>query len=357
MQQLKAIHNYPKKRLYIAVDLFCGAGGLSYGLQLAGIKTAAGVDNDASCKYPFETNIGADFECKDVKELTSTQVLNWFNGADISILAGCAPCQPFSTYSNSRKSIDDRWSLLWEFYRIVDETRPDIVSMENVPGLSKQPIWEEFVRELKKIGYHIDWQIVNCSQIGLPQNRRRLVMLASKLGCISFSFQPVSKKTTVRDAIAHLPKIEAGESCNNDRLHRSARLSPKNLERIKYSKSNGTWRDWPIELRADCHKKQSGISYPSVYGRMSWDNVSPTITTQAYGFGNGRFGHPEQNRAISLREAAILQSFPDTYSFLNNNSEYSIGKIGTLIGNAVPPLLGKAIGEVILNHIEKHIEQ
>jgi len=155
----------------------------------------------------------------------------------------------------------------------------------------------------------------------------------------------------VRDAISHLPPIGAGEVCESDRMHQSSMLSPINLQRIRSSKPGGTWRDWQSGIVANCHKKSTGRTYPSVYGRMGWDKPAPTITTQFYGFGNGRFGHPEQNRAISLREGAILQSFPDDYAFARDDEPILKKSIGRLIGNAVPVKLGEAIGKSILYHI------
>ena len=166
-------------------------------------------------------------------------------------------------------------------------------------------------------------------------------------------FQVVGQAETVREAIAGLPPLKAGEVCVSDPLHQASELSPLNLKRIRASKPGGSWKDWNDDLVADCHKKSSGKTYPSVYGRMSWDEPSPTMTTQYYGFGNGRFGHPEQNRAISLREGAILQSFPRYYKFVPKNGEIYRKVIGRLIGNAVPVKLGEAIGKSIVRHVEE----
>jgi DNA (cytosine-5)-methyltransferase 1 len=160
---------------------------------------------------------------------------------------------------------------------------------------------------------------------------------------------------TVRDAIADLPALGAGEAHAGDALHVACRLSPTNLKRIRASKPGGTWRDWPLDLRTACHKKVSGETYPSVYGRMSWDESGPTMTTQCFGYGNGRFGHPEQDRAITLREAAILQSFPASYSFVPSDTRPSFAKVGMLIGNAVPPKLGEAIGLCVSAHLRAEL--
>ena len=157
---------------------------------------------------------------------------------------------------------------------------------------------------------------------------------------------------TVRDAIGYLPPIAAGEVCEEDLLHRSSALSDINIRRIQQSVPGGSWRDWDDDLKLKCHKKISGSTFPSVYGRMEWDKPSPTITTQFYGYGNGRFGHPEQDRAISLREGAILQSFPNDYIFVDEKHPSHKRELGTHIGNAVPVELGRAIGISIQRHLE-----
>jgi DNA (cytosine-5)-methyltransferase 1 len=335
------------------VDLFCGAGGLAYGLKMAGLHVAAGVDLDPNCRHPLEANTGAIFACRDVSDLVPSDLVNWFGDASVRVLAGCAPCQPFSTYSQSRKSEDRRWTLLREFQRLATALRPEIVTMENVLGLATQPVWEEFIAALREAEYHVSWREVLCTDYGIPQSRRRLVLLASLFGPIELINTMEKKGGTVREAIGALPPIAAGEASPGDPLHVSSSLSPLNLKRIRVSKPGGTWRDWPESLRANCHIQDSGKTYPAVYGRMEWEKPAPTMTTQCYGFGNGRFGHPEQDRAISLREAALLQSFPRDYSFLQDGAEVSFKRLGTLIGNAVPPKLGEAIGISIRAHLQQ----
>ena len=188
---------------------------------------------------------------------------------------------------------------------------------------------------------------------GVPQRRNRLVLLASQYSAIDLI--PITHKTpvTIREAIGHLEEISNGEQSNADPLHRASKLSKMNERRIKQSIQGGTWKDWDKELLLSCHKKDTGKGYKSVYGRMKWDEPSPTITTQFYGYGNGRFGHPIQNRALSLREGAILQSFPENYDLGLGNDNYNMRKIGTHIGNAVPVKLAEAIGLSILKHLEK----
>ena len=188
----------------------------------------------------------------------------------------------------------------------------------------------------------------------LPQQRTRLVLLASLLGPLELGVPTHSpeRHRTVRQTISRLKPVRAGEQSTKDPLHRSSRLTDTNLKRIKQSRPGGCWRDWPVDLVAECHAKKSGATYPSVYGRMEWDRPSPTITTQFFGYGNGRFGHPSQDRAISLREGALLQSFPMEYQFSSPSSKLSFATIGRLIGNAVPVRLGEVIGKAIMEHLE-----
>ena len=337
-----------------AVDLFCGAGGLTKGLEKVGIDVRLGIDLDPACIYPYEANNRAEFLLKPVEDVTAAEIKNAWSGASVRLLAGCAPCQPFSTYSQGKSDPSDkRWNLLLQFARLVEETVPEIVTMENVPRLAEQDIFQEFISGLEGLGYKVSHQIVNCADYGLPQQRHRLVLLASRLGPIKFipPTRTSDKYKTVRDAIGRLPHIQSGETYKGDPLHHSSVLSPKNILRIKASKPGGTWRDWDESLVADCHKKASGKTYPGVYGRMTWDNPAPTITTQFFGFGNGRFGHPEQDRALSLREGAIIQSFPKGYKFTAPGEPISTKTVGRLIGNAVPVKLGEAIGKSVLNHV------
>lgn len=339
-----------------AVDLFCGAGGLTRGLLNTGIRVTHGVDFDSNCKYAFEkNNEGAEFVGISVVDLPGDKLNEWFGEAEIKLLAGCAPCQPFSKYSSTRKSEDDKWMLLKEFQRLIEDSNPDLVTMENVPQLRTHSIFIKFVKSLKAQGYNIDYKVVHCAQYGLPQMRRRLVLVGSKFGEISILKPQLTPANyiTVKDAIGHLPKLKAGEKNPNDSMHFSASLNDINLKRIIHSKPGGTWRDWPEHLRAKCHTKKTGSTYASVYGRMEWEKPSPTITTQSYGFGNGRFGHPEQNRALSLREAAILQSFPDSYDFFEPGTETSTRTICTMIGNAVPVKLGEVVGESFKLHLSE----
>lgn len=339
-----------------AVDLFCGAGGLTKGLTNAGVDVRMGVDIDPACRYPYERNNGADFLETDVTALSAEVVSSYLEGGDFKLIAGCAPCQPFSTYTRGKVDYgEEKWGLLNAYGRLVREVMPDFVSMENVAQLKKHEVFLGFKRTLEDLGYKVWYEHVDCHHYGAPQTRRRLVLLGSlhgQIDLISPTHPNKSDWKTVRETIDALPPLESGGADPNDPLHIVSVLSELNLQRIKASRPGGTWRDWPEGLVAACHKKETGKTYGGVYGRMVWDAPSPTMTTQCYGFGNGRFGHPDQDRAISLREAAMLQTFPEDYEFFPSGGKTSFKTIGRLIGNAVPVRLGEVIGVSIEKHAE-----
>jgi DNA (cytosine-5)-methyltransferase 1 len=341
-----------------AIDLFCGAGGLSKGLQDAGISVVAGIDIDPACKYPFESNIDASFVKEDVRNVTAAHLSALWRTAAVRLLAGCAPCQPFSPY---RRGVDtskeEKWPLLAEFGRLVRETKPELVTMENVPRIGSTTVFAEFVTGLREGGYQVSWRSCYGPDYGVPQNRRRLVLLASLLGALDVPDGALrgGPHQTVRQTIGKLPRLAPGGGTDpKDALHKSRVLSEINLKRIRVSRPGGTWADWPKELRAACHRRRKGSTFRNVYARMEWDQPSPTITTLAHNFGTGRFGHPEQDRSISLREAAMLQGFPREYRFVRPDEAVRLTHIGRLIGNAVPPPLAKAVGDAIVLHAATH---
>lgn len=340
---------------YGVVDLFCGVGGLTYGLEKAGLIVTAGYDLDVTCEYAYNHNNNARFINKNIEEVDGKEIKKLLQGYDIKILVGCAPCQPFSRHQKdkyNRKKHKD-WKLLYQFARLVEEVKPQVVSMENVPELLKEQVFIDFLNELEAQKYNVSYEVVNAADYGVPQRRKRLLLLASSEKQIKL-IEPTHKKAvTVREAIADLSQVGAGEPNNRDKLHVAASLSKMNLDRIRYSIPGGTWRDWPKELILDCHRKKTGQSYSSVYGRMRWDDVAPTITTQFIAYGTGRFGHPEQDRALTLREGAMLQTFPVSYSFVPEGENVCLKKIARHIGNAVPPRLGEIIGLSIIEHYIK----
>lgn len=344
---------------FSVVDLFCGAGGLTHGFVQEGFEVVAGIDSDETCRYAYETNNpGAKFICKNITDVKVDELNNLYASTDTKILVGCAPCQPFSQYTKKQRKKNDKWKLLDTFAELIEGVMPQVVSMENVPELVKFDrgnVFEGFVDLLKNCGYYVSWSNVFCPDYGVPQKRMRLVLLASQLAPIEMIKGTYTSKSykTVRDVIAHLPAIRAGETAASDPLHISAGLTEINMRRIRQSKPGGTWRDWDKDLVAACHRRASGESYDSVYGRMRWDEPAPTITTQCDGFGNGRFGHPEQDRALSMREASLLQTFPDTYSFLAADRKWHVQTLARMIGNAVPVLLARAIAQTIKQHLGK----
>lgn len=339
------------------IDLFCGAGALSYGFMLEGFQVCCGYDIDEACRFPFESNNRAPFIRRDVAMIDSEELTRKFAPDLPRVMVGCAPCQPFSRYAQGREN--PKWKLLRDFARLASAIAPDVLSMENVPQLTTfkgGKIFAEFVEHLTKANYRVKWMIANCLGYGVPQTRSRLVLIASRIGdpILPIPTHAPIHYVTVRDAIGDLPSLEAGESDPNDRLHRASSMSDLNLRRIRASVPHGTWRDWDQTLVADCHKRKAGRGYSSVYGRMAWDLPSPTITTQFYGFGNGRFGHPEQDRAISLREGAALQSFPLGYVFTPPDKSASFKHTGRMIGNAVPIALARSIARAIRAHLEEY---
>lgn len=337
------------------VDLFCGAGGLSHGFRQEGFDVVAGYDTDETCRYAYEYNNEAPFVRRDVAKLTAREVRALFVPGKARILIGCAPCQPFSSYN--QKNDDPKWELLSKFGSLIRRVEPDMVSMENVPRLLSfrdGTLFERFVATLERARYHVAWKVLFGPDFGLAQTRSRLVLLASRFGPVEMpepTHGPDSYRT-VRDEIGKLRRLNHGEVDDRDPMHRASGLSATNVRRIAASKPGGTWRDWHPELVADCHRAETGRGYSSVYGRMSWSAPSPTITTQFFGFGNGRFGHPDQDRALTLREGAMLQGFPEDYEFVAPGQLVQMKNVGRLIGNAVPVNLAAAIARAVRAHLQ-----
>lgn len=340
------------------VDLFCGIGGLTRGLLDSGLNVIAGFDNDISCQFAYEENNNSIFYHQNIREMTGEEVNQCYDDNVTKILVGCAPCQPFSQMRYKMRDAnytDEKYNLLSEFGRIIQAVDPTIVSMENVPQIRNTQIYNDFLNLLNQMGFYVSTEIVFCPDYGISQTRRRFVLLASKLGEINLLPATHNRdQVTIAQFIDGLPPIEAGEISEADPLHRSAHLSPINMQRIQASIPGGTWKDWPEELRTECHKKATGATFGSVYGRLSWDQIGPTITTQFYSFGTGRHGHPEQNRGLSLREGALLQTFPQNYNFIDPMKAFSFSDIARHIGNAVPVRLGEIIGLSIQQHLNNY---
>lgn len=343
------------------VDIFCGIGGITHGFVLEDFKVVAGLDIDDSCRYAYEhNNKGSRFIQADLSDCDYGEIAALYpRDCRVKIMIGCAPCQPFSTNNSKRTKgadNDDKWTLVDKFAEAIEAVQPDIVSMENVPNLKAfrdGEIYKKFLSRLKEMGYNVHSEVVSCLEYGVPQLRKRLVVLASRFGSITMLPGDVvpGKHPTVRSTIERLERISAGEVSKSDPLHKARSLEGQNLRRIQQSKPGGSWEDWDYSLVAACHKKDTGSTYKGVYGRMQWDEPAPTITAQFYAFGSGRFGHPEQDRALSLREGALLQTFPADYEFVEPGVEIHFNSVGTYIGNAVPVNLARAIAKSIADHL------
>jgi DNA (cytosine-5)-methyltransferase 1 len=335
-----------------AVDFFCSAGGVTCGFKQAGINVLGGIDIDPACKITYEKNNDAQYLCADVSNLEKEKVAEIFKikqNQDDLIFVGCSPCQYYSNIKTDKTKSKNTRLLLADFQEFVDFYRPGQIFIENVPGLDRKPESPlgQFKQFLEKNGYVYDDGIINAKYYGVPQNRRRYVMIATRLNPqIKLPVGSKNKIKTVRQAIGDYEKfkpINDGTTDNSSFAHSTARLSELNMKRILATSHNGGGRlDWQgTSIDVPCYKNHNG--HTDVYGRMYWDKPSPTITTRFVSYSNGRYGHPEQDRAISLREGATLQSFPEDYVFYSDSQ----GTIAKMIGNAVPPLLAKAIGEVL----------
>jgi len=343
------------------VDFFCGCGGTSAGLMRAGIQIILGIDIDSDAVTTFKSNFPhVSFLKEDIRQLTVTDLKSHISRdeKDIWLFSACAPCQPFAQHSKQSGVNDDRVNLLSEFVRFVDAFLPDLLFVENVPGLASRAEsfgpFNELLDFLVRRRYSIAHGEFNCWDFGVPQKRRRFALIGSQLGPISFpdrthgpgTFNP--EFSTVREWIGDLPAIQAGQRHHCVPNHQSASLSALNLERIRATPEGGGRRDWPESLQLECHRGDFK-GYSDVYGRMHWDTPASALTTRCISYSNGRFGHPSQNRAISAREAACLQTFPRSFEFTG-----SLSSIARQIGNAVPVLVAQRFGENFVTHVKSH---
>ena len=336
-----------------AFDFFCGAGGLTRGLLDAGIEVLRGIDIDGRCQTTFEyNNPSVEFTRADVTELTPKSVgLNRrSDGYNDILFGGCAPCQPFSTQRKGNRNQVEA-TLLGQFGRLVEEILPRFVLIENVPGIARIRGFSTFRRFLKMLysnRYRFVVGILNAKHYGVPQNRRRLILLAIRKQQPSLP-SPTHGDSycalrTVRQAISHFPKIVAGEHHPHIPNHVAASITTINMERLRATPyDGGDRRSWPEHLELQCHKGNYR-GHTDVYGRMSWDRPSPALTGRCHSISNGRYGHPSQDRAISLREAAALQSFQDEYFFFGKNKH-----IAKQIGNAIPVKLAENLGRHLID--------
>lgn len=336
-----------------AVDFFCSVGGVSLGFQQAGIEVLGGIDIDQSCQETYEQNIKAKFLQEDVSDLNFKKVGKFFGIRRRQrnlIFVGCSPCQYYSNIKTDKSKSEKTRLLLADFQEFVSYFRPGYIFIENVPGLDSKPgsPLGKFKAFLSENGYVFDEDVLNAKYYEVPQNRRRFVLIASRIKK-KIELPKADKKNikTVRKAIGDYSKfkpIAHGEKDDSIFAHSAARLSSLNLRRIESTRHDGGSRlDWDKNLQPPCYDNHDG--HTDVYGRLYWDKPSPTITTRFVSYSNGRYGHPEQDRAISLREGATLQSFPEDFIFCSNSQ----GTIARMIGNAVPPRLAEAIALALTN--------
>lgn len=370
----------------IAIDLFCGVGGVTEALKQAGFKVLFGVEYDEEIAKSYKKNHKNKVFIEDIRKLNIDEIKKKYSDIEgnLDLLAGCPPCQTFSRHNKGKKSTDLRNYLAFQYYRFIRELKPKYIFLENVPGFQNNENIFGRLKDALETGlgregrprYYLKYEVVNAADYGVPQHRERFVLVGirrdlcenesevNKIFAKPTHINPNNwtnkckrkKWITVYDAIGHLEPIKAGETCNTDSVHRAAKLSDLNLLRLKNTPHNGGSRkSWPeyardeegkeIRLWLTCHDNEK-VSYGDVYGRMVYKKVSPTLTGGCCMLSKGRFGHPEQDRAISLREAALIQSFPPNYKF-----DGSFSKIVLQIGNAVPVRLGARFFKCINKHV------
>ena len=343
------------KRPILAIDFFCGAGGLTHGLIKAGIEVLAGVDNEESLRQTYENgNKGSKFICRDARKINihALRRLLKITDEDIVLYTACTPCQPFSTL-NQHQGEDDRKDLLLAFGKIVEQAPPDAILIENVPGLNTKygrDIYEEFLATIKRAGFpeeNIYSDFLDANDFNVPQTRKRFILMASRHKPIKPPRRTL-KKPVVETYLKDFPEIEHGEKSDDYFNHEARKLQPHLLKIVQAVPKNGGNRsdvkDTSILLK--CHQEKPKV-HKDVFGRMKWNAPAPTLTARCTDVYCGRFTHPVQDRGISVREAAALQTFPDDYVFYGN----SILQLARQIGNSVPVNFAKALGKTIYNHV------
>ncbi len=344
---------------YTCIDSFCGAGGLCLGLQRAGLDILLSFDIDKLCIDTINKNqkyFNHPAVTADIADMLNGELLNRcnLNRGELFLLAGGPPCQGFSVQRRGSDT-DSRNELVLMYGKLIDELYPKYFVMENVSGIAGKrgkTILQHLVENIEQIGYHVHIKLLDAQDFGVPQRRKRYIVIGERrdIGNHYEYPEPTGVRHTVRDVIGNLPvPPQNGSDHPKLSLHRRDRLSERNLQRIRAIKEGQGRDNLPDELLADCHKIDSSvIGFRSVYGRMAWDDVSPTITARFDSFTRGKFGHPTQDRSISLREGALLQTFPADFEFVGNKVD-----IARQIGNAVPPMMAEHIGKSIIECYEK----
>lgn len=344
---------------FTCIDSFCGAGGLGLGLQRAGFKILFSFDIDQKCIDSIKKNtsyFSHEAEQADIADMLNGNLLKKCNlrRGELFLLAGGPPCQGFSVQRRGEDN-DSRNELVLKYGQLINELFPCYFVMENVSGIAGKrgkTILEELISYVEAIGYRVYIKLLDAQEYGVPQRRKRYILVGVRSDINKkYEFPTTTdKRITVRDTIGFLPvPPEDGSEHPEYPLHRRDKLSKKNLERINAIGEGQGRDDLPQNLLADCHKIDSSIiGFRNVYGRMAWDEVAPTITARFDSFTRGKFGHPDQPRSISLREGALLQTFPLDFVFEGNKVD-----VARQIGNAVPPILGEKIGKSIIDSYEQ----
>lgn len=342
-----------------AVDFFCGGGGMSLGISNSGIRVVAGIDVEESCRETYEKNHSrSKFILGDIEHFPTKKLMDEYGvekNDDYMIFIGCSPCQYWTRLHTQKNSHKQGKELMGQFHRFVRYYRPGFVVVENVPGIIDSEKYKKFSRWLSRHGYEFSAAVIDTNQYGVPQRRKRFVLIASRVS-LAPSLRKSGTQPTVRDVIGPwngFPKIAAGTIDHSDFMHTASNLEDKCLKRLRITPKDGgtraAWSNAP-DLQINTYKnRDQKFGFKDVYGRMAWDSPAPTITTRFNSLSNGRFGHPEENRAISLREGATLQTFPMDYVFMTK-SKSAAAKI---IGNAVPPALARRIGAAITRAARK----
>jgi DNA (cytosine-5)-methyltransferase 1 len=352
-------------RQFKAVDFFCGAGGMSYGLSLAGIKVIAGIDIDKECKDTYETNNPESrFIDSDIKELEFEQLeeSGVERNDDSMIFAGCSPCQYWTQIQTEKETSLETKHLLEDFQKLISHFIPGFVVVENVRGIltnKDESKLSEFLDFLQNNNYGVDYDVVDAMYYGVPQKRKRFLLIASRVDKEIKLPEPDKENIlNVKDFIGvdnGFPDIGSGHVDKSNFLHTTAKLSERNIKRLGLTPHDGgtrlAWKDDP-ELQINAYKDKDK-TYKDTYGRMFWGKPAPTITTKFHSISNGRFAHPNEDRGISLREGATLQTFPKTYIFKGSG----IGSIARQIGNAVPPELARRVGVAICSRVMEKVAE
>ncbi|MCT2278648.1 DNA cytosine methyltransferase [Micromonospora chalcea] len=346
--------------MHTVVDLFCGCGGGSMGFHRAGFRTVGAVEIDEDAATAFTLNVGIAPIVKDIRDVGGEDILApaGLRRGELTLLFGCPPCQSFTVLRRAAKPLDydeQRRELIYEYLRLVEELYPRHIAFENVPGLVEgrwRPYYDNFEKILSGLGYRFEQAVVDAAEYGVPQRRRRVLVIGSRvtepeLPSPTHSAAGKNEKgrkrlpfVTVRDTIEGLPALASGEQDPTDDFHKARRHSDLALQRLASLKEGQGRADLPSHLVLKCHKDHNG--HYDIYGRMWWDRVAPTLTSGCTNVTRGRFAHPEQNRAITLREAMLLQTF-DEGARLHGGVE----KMALQVGNAVPSLLAERIGKTI----------